>query len=136
MRCRVLAATAVVFVFVLASAQAAGAQVGGGDQGHGRRINVTGGLVVAAGESVRGPAVSANGPARIDGRANGAVYGGRGGLPISGRGTGAAPVLGGDAFISGRVGGSGTGPNGKGTPRRGAGIRGAVAPRHAPAPAP
>src|SRR2546421_2514230 len=61
MRCRVFAATAVVFVFVLASAQAAGAQVGGGDQEHGRRVSVTGGLVVAAGGTVRGPAGAGDG---------------------------------------------------------------------------
>src|SRR3989440_9565154 len=132
MRCRVFAATAVVFVFVLASAQAAGAQVGGGDQEHGRRISVTGGLVVAAGESVRGPAMSANGPARIDGRVNGAVYVGRGDLLISGRVTGDALVLDGDAFISGRVDGSVTVLNGKATVRRGADIRGDVASRTAP----
>ena len=132
MRCRVLAATAVVCVFLLASAQAAGAQVGGGDQGHGRRINVTGGLVVATGESVRGPAVSANGPARIDGRVNGAVYVGRGDLLISGRVTGDALVLDGDAFISGRVDGSVTVLNGKATVLRGADVRGDVASRTAP----
>src|SRR5256886_1990426 len=132
MRCRVFAATAVVFVFVLASAQAAGAQVGGGDQEHGRRVSVTGGLVVAAGESVHGPAVSANGPARIDGRVNGAVYVGRGDLLISGRVTGDALVLDGDAFISGRVDGSVTVLNGKATVRRGADIRGDVASRTAP----
>ena len=132
MRCRLLAATAVAFVFVLASAHPAGAQVGGGDQEHGRRISVTGGLVVAAGESVGGPAVSANGPARIDGRVNGAVYVGRGDLLISGRVTGDALVLDGDAFISGRVDGSVTVLNGKATVRRGADIRGDVASRTAP----
>src|SRR5438045_8966573 len=99
MRCRVLAATAVAFVFVLASAHPAGAQVGGGDQEHGRRISVTGGLVVAAGESVGAPVVSANGPARIDGRVNGAAYVARGDLLISGRVTGAAAVLDGGASI-------------------------------------
>ena len=132
MRCRVLAATAVAFVFVLVSAHPAGAQDGGGDQENGRRISVTGGLVVAGGETVRGPAVSANGPARIDGRVNGAVYVGRGDLLISGRVTGDALVLDGDAFISGRVDGSVTVLNGKATVRRGADIRGDVASRTAP----
>jgi cytoskeletal protein CcmA (bactofilin family) len=132
MRCRVLAATAVAFVFVLTTAHAAGAQVDGGDQDHSRRISVTGGLVVAAGESVRGPAVSANGSARIDGRVNGAVYVGRGDLLISGRVTGDALVLDGDAFISGRVGGSVTVLNGKATVRRGADIHGDVTSRTAP----
>jgi len=132
MRCRVFAATALISVFVLASAQGAGAQVGGGDQEHGRRSSVTGGLVVAAGESVRGPAVSANGPARIDGRVNGAVYVGRGDLLITGRVTGDALVLDGDVVIRGRVDGSVTVLNGKATVRRGADIRGDVASRTAP----
>jgi cytoskeletal protein CcmA (bactofilin family) len=127
----VVAATAVAFVFVLASAHPAGAQ-DGGNQEDGRRINVTGGLVVAAGESVRGPAVSANGSARIDGRVNGAVYVGRGDLLVAGRVTGDALVLDGDAFISGRVDGSVTVLNGKATVRRGADIRGDVASRTAP----
>ena len=117
---------------MLASAQAAGAQVGGGDQEHGRRVSVTGGLVVATGESVRGPAVSANGPARIDGRVNGAVYVGHGDLLISGRVTGDALVLDGDALISGRVDGSVTVLNGKATVRRGADVRGDLASRTAP----
>ena len=70
MRCRVLVATAFACVFLVGSAHATGAQ-DGGDQEHGRRISVTGGLVVAQGETIDGPAVSANGPMRIDGRVNG-----------------------------------------------------------------
>ena len=130
MRCRVLAATAVVFVFLLASVQPAGAQDGGNEQG--RRISVTGGLVVANGETVNGPAVSANGPARIDGRVNGAVYVGRGDLRVDGHITGDTLVLDGDAFIGGRVDGSITVLNGKATIRPGADVRGDVASRTAP----
>jgi cytoskeletal protein CcmA (bactofilin family) len=130
MRCRVLAATAVVFVFLLASVQPAGAQDGGNEQG--RRISVTGGLVVANGETVDGPAVSANGPARIDGRVNGAVYVGRGDLRVDGHITGDTLVLDGDAFIGGRVDGSITVLNGKATIRPGANVRGDVASRTAP----
>ena len=131
MRCRVLAATAVVFVFLLASVHPAGAQDSGNE--HGRRISVTGGLVVASGETVAGPAVSANGPSRIDGRVNGAVYVGRGDLRVDGRITGDALVLDGDAFISGRVDGSITVLNGKATVRPGADVHGDVASRTAPA---
>jgi cytoskeletal protein CcmA (bactofilin family) len=130
MRCRVLGATAVVFVFLLASVQPAGAQDGGNEQG--RRISVTGGLVVANGETVDGPAVSANGPARIDGRVNGAVYVGRGDLRVDGHITGDTLVLDGDAFIGGRVDGSITVLNGKATIRPGADVRGDVASRTAP----
>jgi cytoskeletal protein CcmA (bactofilin family) len=130
MRCRVLAATAVLFVFLLASVQPAGAQDSGNEQG--RRISVTGGLVVANGETVDGPAVSANGPARIDGRVNGAVYVGRGDLRVDGRITGDTLVLDGDAVISGRVDGSITVLNGKAIVRPGADVRGDVASRTAP----
>jgi cytoskeletal protein CcmA (bactofilin family) len=130
MRCRVLAATAVVFVFLLASVQPAGAQDNGNEQG--RRVSVTGGLVVADGETIGGPAVSANGPARIDGRVNGAVYVGRGDLQVDGRVTGDTLVLDGDAVISGRVDGSITVLNGRATIRPGAEVRGDVASRTAP----
>jgi cytoskeletal protein CcmA (bactofilin family) len=130
MRCRVLAATAVVFVFLLASVQPAGAQDNGNEQG--RRVSVTGGLVVADGETIDGPAVSANGPARIDGRVNGAVYVGRGDLQVDGRVTGDTLVLDGDAVINGRVDGSITVLNGKATIRPGAEVRGDVASRTAP----
>ncbi len=131
MRCRVLAATAVVFVFLLASVHPAGAQDSGNEDG--RRISVTGGLVVADGETVDGPAVSANGPARIDGRVNGAVYVGRGDLRVDGHITGDTLVLNGDAVVTGRVDGSITVLNGKATVRRGADVRGDVASRTAPA---
>ena len=131
MRCRVVAAAAIVFVFLVGSAHAAGAQ-DGGDYGNDRRISVTGGLVVASGETVAGPAVSANGPVRIDGRVNGAVYVGRGDLRIDGRVTGDVLVLDGDALIRGRVGGSVTVLNGKATVRPGADVQGDVASRTAP----
>jgi cytoskeletal protein CcmA (bactofilin family) len=131
MRCRVLVATAIACVFLVGSAHAAGAQ-GGGNQDHGRRISVTGGLVVASGETIDGPAVSANGPVRIDGRVNGAVYVGRGDLRIDGRVTGDVLMLDGDALINGRVGGSVTVLNGKAIVRRGASVHGDVASRTAP----
>src|SRR5919109_1604140 len=52
MRCRVLVATAVAFVCLLAIAHPAGAQDTGGEPERDRRISVTGGLVVAEGETV------------------------------------------------------------------------------------
>src|SRR5262245_21682816 len=131
MRCRVLVAAAIACVFLVGSAHAAGAQ-DDGNQNPGRRISVTGGLVVASGEIVDGPAVSANGPVRIDGRVNGAVYVGRGDLRIDGRVTGDVLVLDGDALIRGRVGGSVTVLNGKATVRPGADVHGDVASRTAP----
>jgi cytoskeletal protein CcmA (bactofilin family) len=131
MRCRVLVAAAIACVFLIGSAHAAGAQ-DGGDQEHGHRVSVTGGLVVASGESIDGPAVSANGPVRIDGRVNGAVYVGRGDLRIDGRVTGDVLVLDGDALIRGRVGGSVTVLNGKAAVRPGADVHGDVASRTAP----
>jgi cytoskeletal protein CcmA (bactofilin family) len=131
MRCRVLVATAIVCVFLVGSARAAGAQ-DGGNQDHGRRISLTGGLVVASGETIDGPAVSANGPVRIDGRVNGAVYVGRGDLRIDGRVTGDVLMLDGDALVTGRVGGSVTVLNGKAIVRPGASVHGDVASRTAP----
>ena len=130
MRCRVLAATAVVFVILLATVHPAGAQDNGNE--HGRRISVTGGLVVANGETVDGPAVSANGPARIDGRVNGAVYVGHGDLRVDGHISGDTLVLDGDAVIRGRVDGSITVLNGKATIRPGADVRGDVTSRTRP----
>lgn len=124
-------AAAIACVFLVGTAHAAGAQ-DGGNQEPGRRISVTGGLVVASGETVEGPTVSANGPVRIDGRVNGAVYVGRGDLRIDGRVTGDVLVLDGDAFINGRVGGSVTVLNGKATVRRGANVHGDVASRTTP----
>jgi cytoskeletal protein CcmA (bactofilin family) len=133
---RILAATAVASVFVVFAALPAAAQTGGGGTGvgddHSRRINITGGLVVAGGETVSGPAVSADGNARIDGRVNGAVYVGRGDLFVDGRVTGDALVLDGDAVISGRVDGDVTVINGKASVRSGADVRGDVTSRTTP----
>jgi cytoskeletal protein CcmA (bactofilin family) len=131
MRCRVFVAAAIACVFLVGSAHAAGAQ-DGGNQDRGRRISVTGGLIVARGETIDGPAVSANGPVRIDGRVNGAVYVGRGDLRIDGRVTGDVLVIDGDTVVTGRVGGSVTVLNGKAIVRRGAEVRGDVASRTAP----
>jgi cytoskeletal protein CcmA (bactofilin family) len=130
MRCRALVTTAAVFVCLLAIAHPAGAQ--DGEPERDRRISVTGGLVVAEGETVDGPAVSANGDARIDGRVDGAVYIGRGDLVVDGRVAGDALVLDGDAFINGRVDGSVTVLNGKATVRPGGNVLGDVASRTTP----
>jgi cytoskeletal protein CcmA (bactofilin family) len=131
MRCRVIVATAVASAFLLATALPAGAQNGGEEQ-QDRRISVTGGLVIADGETVDGPAVSANGDARIDGRVNGAVYVGRGDLSIAGRVTGDVLVLDGDVIITGRVDRDITVLNGKATVRPGADVFGDVTSRTAP----
>jgi cytoskeletal protein CcmA (bactofilin family) len=132
MRCRALVATAVVGVFLLATALPAAAQNGADEEEQGRRVSVTGGLVVAEGETVDGPAVSVNGRARIDGRVNGAVYVGRGDLSVAGRVTGDVLVLDGDTVISGRVDGDVTVLNGKATVREGADVFGDVASRTTP----
>jgi cytoskeletal protein CcmA (bactofilin family) len=136
MRCRALVATAVAGVFLLATALPAAAQNGGGEEEQSRRISVTGGLVVAEGETVGGPAVSANGDARIDGRVNGAVYVGRGDLSVVGRVTGDVLVLDGDTVITGRVDGDVTVINGKATVREDADVFGDLASRTTPTAAP
>jgi cytoskeletal protein CcmA (bactofilin family) len=134
MRCRIAAVTAAASAFLLLVALPAGAQNGGGGGGgdHGRRISVTGGVVVAADESVDGPVVSADGDARIAGRVNGAVYVGRGDLFVTGRITGDALVLDGDATVTGRVDGEVTVVNGKATVLPGANVRGNVTSRTTP----
>jgi cytoskeletal protein CcmA (bactofilin family) len=132
MRCRALVATAVAGLLLLATALPAAAQDGGGGDEQSRRINVTGGLVVAEGETVDGPAVSVNGRARIDGRVNGAVYVGRGNLFIAGRVTGDVLVLDGDATITGRVDHDVTVLNGKATVAPGADVFGDVTSRTTP----
>jgi cytoskeletal protein CcmA (bactofilin family) len=136
MRCRIAAVTATACAFLLLAALPAGAQdSGGGSDGggdHGRRISVTGGVVVAADESVDGPVVSADGDARIAGRVNGAVYVGRGDLAVTGRITGDAFVLDGDARIAGRVDGEVTVVNGKATVLPGARVFGNVTSRTTP----
>jgi cytoskeletal protein CcmA (bactofilin family) len=132
MRCRALVATAVAGLLLLATALPAAAQNGGDGEEQSRRINVTGGLVVAEGETVDGPAVSVNGRARIDGRVNGAVYVGRGDLLIAGRVTGDVLVLDGDATITGRVDHDVTVLNGKATVTPGADVFGDVTSRTTP----
>lgn len=139
MRCRIAAVTAAVCAFVVFAALPAGAQNSGGggaDGDHGRRISVTGGVVVAADETVDGPVVSADGDTRIAGRVNGAVYVGRGDLFVTGRITGDALVLDGDARVSGRVDGEVTVVHGKATVLPGARVFGNVTSRTTPSAAP
>jgi hypothetical protein len=73
----------------------------GGD----RPISINGGVVIAQGESVKGPVISVDGPATVNGVVKGDVYVGRGSLRINGHVTGNVLVVDGDATISGRVGG-------------------------------
>jgi cytoskeletal protein CcmA (bactofilin family) len=139
MRCRIAVVTVAACAFLLCLALPAGAQNsggGGGDGDHGRRISVTGGVVVAADETVDGPVVSADGDTRIAGRVNGAVYVGRGDLFVTGRITGDALVLDGDARVSGRVDGEVTVVNGKATVLRDARVFGNVTSRTTPSAAP
>jgi cytoskeletal protein CcmA (bactofilin family) len=139
MRCRIAVVTVAACAFLLCLALPAGAQDSGGggaDGDHGRRISVTGGVVVAADESVDGPVVSADGDTRIVGRVNGAVYVGRGDLAVTGRITGDAFVLDGDVRIAGRVDGEVTVVNGKATVLPDARVFGNVTSRTTPSAAP
>ncbi len=140
MRCRIAAVTAAACVFLVLAALPAGAQSGAGGNTRGgdgdRRISVTGGVVVAADESVGGPVVSVDGDARITGRVNGAVYVGRGDLVVTGQITGDALVLDGNAVVVGRVDGDLTVVNGKATVLAGANVRGNVTSRRTPSAAP
>jgi hypothetical protein len=104
---RVLAALGVVAIALLAGAVLAtpvDAAVGDGSKDD-RRLSLSGGVVVAANETIDGPVVSFDGPATINGVVTDDVYVGRGALRVNGRVTGDVLVIDGDATINGRVGG-------------------------------
>jgi hypothetical protein len=97
-----------------------------------RRISVSGGVVVAAGEVVNGPVVSIDGPATINGTVNDDVFVGDGRLVIDGIVTGDVLVVSGDILISGRVGGDVVALRGRVTTQEGARVNGDVRSRREP----
>ena len=101
-----------------------------------RRINVTGGVVVAEGEVVNGPVVSIDGPAIIDGTVDDDVYVGNGRLDIRGQVTGDVLVVHGNILVTGRVGGDVIALDGRITTRAGARVNGDVRSREKPNVAP
>ena len=97
---------AVGLAVVILGLVAAPAAAATGDRLSGdRRISISGGVVVAQGETVNGPVVSFDGPVTIDGVVTDDVFVGRGNLRVNGRVTGDVLVLDGDATVTGHVGG-------------------------------
>jgi hypothetical protein len=97
-----------------------------------RRLSLSGGLVVAEGETIDGPVVSIDGPATIDGVVTDDVYVGSGNVRINGRVTGDVVVIDGDAIVSGEVGGDVVAVVGRAIIRDGAEVGGDVVSRREP----
>jgi cytoskeletal protein CcmA (bactofilin family) len=107
---------------------AAGVPSRGGD----RPISINSGVVIAQGETVKGPVISIDGPATINGVVKGDVYVGRGSLRINGQVTGNALVVDGDATVTGAVSGDVVAVFGRVIVRSGASVDGDVVSRRAP----
>jgi hypothetical protein len=131
---KLLAAVGLAAVVLAAFASPAGAATNGPLRDD-RRINISGGVVVAAGEVVNGPVVSVDGPAIINGTVND-VYVGNGRLDIGGQVSGDVLVVHGDVVITGRVGGDVVALDGRITTSVGARVNGDVTSRKAPNVAP
>jgi cytoskeletal protein CcmA (bactofilin family) len=101
-----------------------------------RRISITGGVVVASGETVDGPVISVDGPVVVDGTVNDDVYVANGRLVVRGHVTGDMLVVDGDVLITGRVGGDVVALDGRITVRADASVRGDVKSREQPDVAP
>ena len=119
MRGRLLAGFALTVVVLVASAAPAGA-LGTPKPRTDRRINLSGGVVVASGEVINGPVVSVDGPATINGTVHDDVFVGDGRLIIRGLVTGDVLVVSGDVLITGRVNGDVVALRGRVTTRDGA----------------
>ncbi len=129
----------VAFALTAVALVAFAAPAGAGREGptHGdRRISVTGGVVVAAGEVVDGEVISIDGPVRISGTVNDDVFVGDGDLTIRGEVNGDVLVVHGDALVTGRLDGDIVALDGRITVRDGASVTGSVKSRRAPDVAP
>ncbi|HEY7106959.1 MAG TPA: polymer-forming cytoskeletal protein [Acidimicrobiia bacterium] len=104
--------------------------------GHGtggdRQISVSGGVIVAQGETLDGPVVSLDGDVVIDGVVTDDVFVGRGNVRINGRVSGDVLVLDGDAVVTGTVFGDVTAVVGRVIVQSGAHVRGDVVSRREP----
>jgi cytoskeletal protein CcmA (bactofilin family) len=131
----VVVAVVLAAVVVAAFAVPAGAARDGSNHSD-RRISISGGVVVAAGEVVDGPVVSLDGRVTIAGTVDDDVFVGDGSLLIRGRVTGDILVVHGDVLIAGRVGGDIVALDGRITTRDGAQVDGDVKSRKQPDVAP
>jgi cytoskeletal protein CcmA (bactofilin family) len=136
MRRRVLIVVALAATALVLVAAPAAAKPGDRLRDQDRRINVTGGLVVKAGETVTGVVVSVDGDVTVDGVVQNDVYVGRGDLRVTGTVTGDVLVGRGDAIIDGKVGGDIVVVDGRAIVRDGATVAGDVTSRKEPRVAP
>ena len=97
-----------------------------------RRISITGGVVVAAGETINGPVVSVDGSVRVNGTVTEDVIVGDGDLRVDGRVDGDVLVVHGDIHITGRVDGDVVAVSGRVIVEDGAHVGGDVVSRFAP----
>ena len=97
-----------------------------------RKISISGGVVVARGETITGPVVSIDGSVLVDGTVDDDLLVGNGDLRINGRVTGDVLVAHGDIRITGRVGGDVVAVSGRVTVDDGAHVGGDVVSRFAP----
>jgi hypothetical protein len=132
---RLLAGFALTVVAFAASSPPAGAAAGPSPRND-RRISISGGEVVAAGDVVNGPVVSIDGPATINGIVKDSVFVGNGRLEIGGRVSGDVLVVRGNVLITGRVGGDVVALRGRVITRDGAQVNGDVKSRRPPNVAP
>jgi cytoskeletal protein CcmA (bactofilin family) len=132
---KLLAGLALTVVVLAASAAPAGA-LGNPSPRTDRRISVSGGVVVASDEVVKGPVVSIDGPATINGTVDDDVFVGDGRLVVRGHVTGDVLVVSGDVLITGRVDGDVVALRDRVTIRDGARVKGDVKSRRAPNVAP
>ncbi len=128
---KLLAGFALGVLLLVTSASPAGA-AGGPSPRTERRISVSGGVVVAAGDVVNGPVVSIDGPVTINGTVNDDVFVGDGRLVIRGRVNGDVLVVSGNVLISGRVNGDVVAMRDRVTTSAGARVTGDVRSRRAP----
>jgi cytoskeletal protein CcmA (bactofilin family) len=126
-----LAAFVITVVALVAWIPSAGAAPNGSTH-RDRRISITGGVVVASGETVDGPVISIDGGVVVDGTVKGDVYVANGRLVVRGHVTGDMLVVHGDVLITGRVGGDVVALDGRVTVRSGAFVRGDVKSRRQP----
>ncbi len=133
----VLAAVAFVATAAPASAVAGAAATAtksarSADSNDDRKISISGGVVVARGETITGPVVSIDGTVLVNGTVDDDLLVGNGDLRINGRVTGDVLVAHGDIHITGRVGGDVVAVSGRVIVDDGAHVGGDVVSRFAP----
>jgi len=136
MHYRLVGAFALATLVVVGAFAAPASAARDGSSRDDRRISISGAVVVASGEVVNGPVVSADGPVTVDGTVDGRIFVADGRVTIRGRVTGSILVVHGDVLITGRVGDDVVALDGRITTRDGARVNGDVKSRKQPDVAP